>query len=51
MQLIQWIKSLFRAVSHQDYLEQFLRSKRPSNTAEVEYWIQHYELNRRRELL
>lgn len=43
MQLLNWIKSLFGGKSYQDSLEYFVASKRPTSTAEVEYWIQYYE--------
>lgn len=43
MNLITWIKSLFKEVTHQDRLEQFVAGKNPQNTAEVEYWIRRYD--------
>lgn len=43
MQLLKWIKSLFVGQSYQDSLEYFVSSKRPTTTAEVEYWIQYYD--------
>ena len=42
MQLLQWIKSLFAPRSYQDGVEKFVRSKNPTNTAEVEYWVNQY---------
>lgn len=46
MKLLQWIKSLFAntAVNYNNWhIEAYLESKKPSNGAEVEYWIRHYE--------
>ena len=43
MKIMQWIKSLFSAVSYQDTLEYFVASKRPQTVAEVEYWVRHYD--------
>lgn len=48
MQLLKWIKSLFAGTSYQGGLEHFVASKRPSNTAEVEYWIQYYDQHKDR---
>jgi len=48
MKLVQWIKSLFKStpVSYQHWhIEAFVESKRPKTTAEVEYWIRHFEQN------
>jgi hypothetical protein len=47
MQLLKWIKSLFEGKSYQDSLEYFVASKRPTSTAEVEYWIQYYDQHKR----
>ena len=38
-----WLKRLFSDVNHQDSLDAFIASKRPTNGAEVEYWIQYYD--------
>jgi hypothetical protein len=43
MKLLNWIKSLFIEVSYQDNIEQFVLSKNPTTTAEVEYWIRKYD--------
>ena len=47
MQLLQWIKSLFEDRSYQDSVEYFVASKNPKSTAEVEYWIRHYDQHRK----
>ena len=49
MKFWNWIKSLFSMPSYRDGLECFVASKHPSNTAEVEYWIQYYQQNIARE--
>jgi hypothetical protein len=33
----------FFEINKQSQLEQFINSKRPTNAAEVEYWIRQYE--------
>lgn len=43
MKLLQWITSLFAASSHQDELNSFVTSKRPTTTGEVEHWIRVYD--------
>jgi len=47
MKLSQWITSLFTSIKRSNYsqwhVEAFVASKRPNTTAEVEYWIRHYE--------
>ena len=40
--MLEWIKSLFATPSYQDDVEYYVASKQPKSTAEVEYWIQHY---------
>jgi len=48
MKILQWIKSLFKStqVSYQHWhVEAFVESKKPKTTAEVEYWIRHFEQN------
>ena len=47
MNLIQWIKNLFITSSYQDDIEYYVASKQPKSTAEVEYWIRHYNQNRK----
>jgi hypothetical protein len=46
-QLIGWIKSLIRERSYQDSVENYVASKSPKSTAEVEYWIREYDTRRR----
>lgn len=48
MQLLKWITSLFATASYQDDVEFYVASKHPKSTAEVEYWIQHYNQQRHR---
>jgi hypothetical protein len=47
MKLLKWITSLFTSIKRSNYsqwhVEAFVASKRPNTTAEVEYWIRHYE--------
>ena len=43
MKLLQWIKSLFAAPSYQAELEDFVSSKNPQTTADVEHWIRLYD--------
>ena len=43
MKLLQWIKSLFAAPSYQGSVEQYVASKNPTTTAEVEHWIRQYD--------
>lgn len=43
MSLLKWIKSLFSEQSYQDSLDYFITSKRPTSTAEVEYWTRYYD--------
>lgn len=38
-----WIKSLIQVRTYQDSVEQFVASKHPATTAEVEYWIREYD--------
>jgi hypothetical protein len=45
MKLLKWITSLFSAPSYQDSLDAFVTTKHPHNVAEVEYWIQYFELH------
>lgn len=45
MQILKWIKSLFGAQSYQDTLDAFITAKHPHTVAEVEYWIQYFELH------
>jgi hypothetical protein len=40
--LIEKIKSLFSTPTYQDSVEYYVISKQPKSSAEVEYWIQHY---------
>jgi len=50
MKLLKWITSLFtgRGVSYQQWhIEAYVASKKPKSTAEVEYWIRHFEQNTR----
>jgi hypothetical protein len=35
----------FFRLRHASDLEQFVNSKRPTNTAEVEFWLQQYNRN------
>lgn len=48
MKFVQWIKSLFVDRSYQDSVENYVASKYPKSTAEVEYWIRDYS-NRQKE--
>jgi len=41
-EIIGWIKSLVQKRTYQDSVEYYVASKRPTNTAEVEYWIREY---------
>ena len=41
--ILNWIKNLFNGATHQGDLENFVASKRPTNTAEVEYWVTVYQ--------
>ena len=45
--MLKWIKSLFTAPTYQDSVEYYVMSKQPKTTAEVEYWIRHFEQNTR----
>ena len=50
MKLLKWITSLFAGTQksyHHYHVEAFVESKRPNTTAEVEYWIRHFEHNTR----
>jgi hypothetical protein len=50
MKLLKWIKSLFTSANanyNNWHVEAYVASKRPQNSAEVEYWIRHYEHNSR----
>lgn len=42
-ELLGWITNLFKDRSYQDSLEYYVASKQPKSTAEVEYWIRHYD--------
>jgi hypothetical protein len=44
--LIAQIKSLFTSPSYQDSVEYYVISKQPKSTAEVEYWVQHYNYHK-----
>ena len=44
MQILKWITSLFAAPSYQDSLDAFITAKQPRSVAEVEYWIEYFEL-------
>jgi len=44
---IEWIKSLFADRNYQDSVEYYVASKRPTTTAEVEYWIREYDTHRK----
>ena len=46
MQVLNWIKSLFKAPSYQDELERYISSKHPTTAADVEYWIRSFELHK-----
>jgi len=41
--ILGWIKSLVRERTYQDSVEYYVASKRPTSTAEVEYWIREYD--------
>ena len=41
--MLKWIMSLFTSPSYQDDVEYYVASKQPKSTAEVEYWIRHFE--------
>lgn len=43
MKLIKWITSLFKTPSYQESVEQYINSKYPTNTAEVEFWARRYD--------
>jgi len=43
--LMKFIKTLFEN-THQSNLERFVISKRPQSTAEVEFWVRHYDQTR-----
>jgi hypothetical protein len=45
--VFKWIKSLFTEKSFQDSVEYYVASKHPKSTAEVEYWIRHYDQHRK----
>ena len=45
--LKEWIKSLFEDKSYQDHIDYYIASKNPKSTAEVEYWIRHYDQHQR----
>lgn len=50
MKLLKWITSLFAGTQksyHHYHVEAFVESKKPKTTAEVEYWIRHFEHNTR----
>ena len=44
--ILGWIKSLLQQRRYQDSVEQFVASKHPTTTAEVEYWIREYDTRR-----
>jgi hypothetical protein len=43
MKFLEWIKSLFTDTTYQDSVEQYVVSKNPKTTCEVEYWIRRYD--------
>lgn len=47
MKFFKWIKSLLQDTSRRDSIENFVASKHPKTTAEVEHWIQVYENKQR----
>ena len=49
MKLLKQITNLFRKSGYQTGLEQYLKSKNPSNVAEVEYWSRQYDQASRRQ--
>lgn len=48
MKLLQWIISLFAARSHQNDLNNFIASRHPTNTVEVEHLIRMYDQQQKR---
>jgi len=47
MQVLNWIKNLFSSQDlYQSRLEDFLSSKNPKTTAELEQWINYYQRQR-----
>lgn len=42
-----WVKSLFSQRQYHDSVEYYVASKQPKSTAEVEYWIRHYDQHRK----
>lgn len=44
--IIGWIKSLFQERTYQTSVENYVASKHPTTTAEVEYWIREYDTRR-----
>lgn len=45
--ILGWIKSLLQPRTYQDSVEYYVASKRPTTTAEVEYWIREYDTHRK----
>ena len=43
--LMKFIKTIF-GNTYQSNLERFVISKRPQSTAEVDFWVRHYDQNR-----
>lgn len=41
--LLGWIKSLLHERTYKDSLEQFIESKNPQSTADVEHWTRYYD--------
>lgn len=44
--MFKFIKNLFKTPSLQSRLDLFIASKNPSNTAEVEHWVNYYLYSR-----
>ena len=44
--ILGWIKSLVQPRRYQDSVEDYVASKHPTTTAEVEYWIREYDTRR-----
>lgn len=45
--ILKWAKSLFQTRTYQDSVEYYVASKQPKSTAEVEYWVRHYDQHRK----
>lgn len=45
--ILGWVKSLLQTRTYQDSVEYYVASKQPKSTAEVEYWVRHYDQHRK----